>query len=81
MTARDPVLEFAVYLREARAALDCLWPSGSPESRLIYSVVLRVMNFYMGEEIHQSALDQLREFFDETVDEAESERRSRAPQS
>jgi hypothetical protein len=39
------------------------------------------MNFYMGEEIHQSALDQLREFFDEAVDEAESERRSRAPQS
>lgn len=78
---RDPVIDFDDYFEEARAALDCLWPSGSPQSRLIYSVILRVMNFYMEKQTRQSALDQLRELFDEAVDEAEAETPSRAPQS
>jgi hypothetical protein len=78
---RDPEIEFDAYFGEAQAALDCLWSSGTPESRLIYSVILRVMGFYMGDKTHQSALDQLREFFDEAVDEAESETPSRDAQS
>jgi hypothetical protein len=78
---RDPVIEFDAYFNEARAALDCLWPSGTPESRLIYSVILRVMDFNMGDKTHQSALDELREFFAEAVDEAESETPLRTAQS
>ena len=78
---RDPVIEFDDYFEEAQAALDCLWPSGTPESRLIYSVILAVMNFYMGDKTHRSALDQLRELFAEVVDEAESETPLRDAQS
>jgi hypothetical protein len=78
---RDPEIEFDDYFIEAQAALDCLWESGSPASRLIYSVILRIMDFYMGDKTRQSALDQLRELFAEAVDEAESETASRAPRS
>ena len=81
MSARDPVIEFDDFFEEAQAALDCLWPSGSPESRLIYSVILRVMDHLSDHDIHQSALDQLHEIFAEAVDEAESETPSRASQS
>jgi hypothetical protein len=78
---RDPVIDFDDYFDEAQAALDCLWESGSPQSRLIYSVILRIVDFHMGDKTHQSALDQLRELFTEAVDEAESETPSRAPPS
>ncbi len=78
---RDLVIEFDDYFKEAQAALDCLWLSGTPQSRLIYSVILRVIGFYMVDKTHQSALDQLREFFAEAVDEAESETGSRDAQS
>ena len=78
---RDPVIDFDDYFKEAQAALDCLWESGSPRSRLIYSVILRVMDFYMGDKTHQSALDQLRVLFADAVDEAEGKTPSRASQS
>lgn len=81
MSRRDPNIEFDDYFHEAQAALDCLWPSGTPSSCLIYSVILRVMDFHVGDAIRQSALDQLREFFAEAVDEAEGKTPSHTPQS
>jgi hypothetical protein len=81
MRARDPIIAFDDYFDEAKAALDCLWPIGSPKSRLIYGVILRVMDDFSGDAIHQSALDQLLEDFAKAVDEAESEMPSHQPAS
>jgi hypothetical protein len=78
---RDPVIEFDLYFDEAQAAIDCLWPLGIPESRLIYSIILRVMDHCMGDTTRQSSLDDLREFFAAAVDEAESDTPYRAPKS